>query len=121
MAVCRFRAGHNRFPSNPSELVPDFIAAVPQDPFDGKPLRMKKAAGKLIVYSIGPDAIDNGGAPFDRQKRTGDIPFTIRQWAAPAAGRRQRKTPSTAESPPGGGQSSAPLGQAQRGQPRSGT
>jgi hypothetical protein len=79
VAVCRFRASHNRFPSNPSELVPDFIAAVPQDPFDGKPLRMKKAEGKLVVYSIGPDAIDNGGAPFDRQNRTGDIPFTIHQ------------------------------------------
>ncbi len=87
VAVCRFRASRKRFPSAPSELVPGFIAAVPQDPFDGKPLRMKKAEGKLVVYSIGPDAIDNGGAPFDRQTRTGDIPFTIRQQFGPMAGR----------------------------------
>ncbi len=80
VAVCRFQARHNRFPSDPSELVPDCIAAVPRDPFDGKPLRMKKTEGKLVVYSIGPDAIDNGGAPFDRQKKTGDIPFTVRGW-----------------------------------------
>jgi hypothetical protein len=79
VAVCRFRASRNRLPSNLSELVPDFIASVPPDPFDGKPLRMKKAEGKLVVYSIGPDAIDNGGAPFDREKKTGDIPFTIRR------------------------------------------
>ena len=80
VAVCRFQAHHHRFPSDPSELVPDCIAAVPRDPFDGKPLRMKETEGKLVVYSIGPDAIDNSGAPFDRQKKTGDIPFTVRGW-----------------------------------------
>jgi hypothetical protein len=80
VAVCRFQAHHKHLPSDLSELVPEFIAAVPQDPFDGKPLRMKKAEANVVVYSIGPDAIDNGGAPYNREKKTGDIPFTIREW-----------------------------------------
>ncbi len=30
-------------------------------PFDGKPLRYKKAAHGVIVYSVGEDGVDNGG------------------------------------------------------------
>ncbi len=57
--------------------MPEFITAVPLDPFDGKPLRLKQTDHGLIVYSIGPDMIDNGGAPFDYEKQTGDIMFTL--------------------------------------------
>ena len=31
----------------------------------------------LIVYSIGPDMIDDGGTPFDRDKKTGDVTFKL--------------------------------------------
>ena len=77
LATYRFRAAHGRLPAKPDELVPEFIPAVPQDPFDGKPLRMKKTARGLVLYSIGPDMTDNGGAPFDPATRTGDITFTV--------------------------------------------
>jgi len=43
-----------------SELVPEYIDAVPRDPFDGKPMRY--SAEKKIVYSIGEDLKDSGGS-----------------------------------------------------------
>jgi hypothetical protein len=77
LATYRFQASHGRLPAKPEELVPEFIPAVPQDPFDGKPLRMKKTARGLVLYSIGPDMTDDGGAPFDPATRMGDITFTV--------------------------------------------
>ena len=49
---------------------------MPRDPFDGQPLKMKRIGQGAVVYSIGPDMVDNGGVPFDWQKQTGDIIFT---------------------------------------------
>jgi hypothetical protein len=79
LAACRFRIHHQRLPGDLAELVPALIPAVPRDPFDGKPPRMKKSAGKLVVYSVGPDMVDHGGTPFDRDKRVGDITFVLRE------------------------------------------
>jgi hypothetical protein len=87
VAACRFRAKHHRLPGGLAELAPDFTAAVPRDPFDGKPLRMHASAGKVVIYSIGPDMVDNGGAPFDRDKKTGDICFTLLDQPAAKPGR----------------------------------
>ncbi len=41
------------------DLVPEYLAAVPTDPFDGKPLRYLK--DKKILYSVGEDLTDAGG------------------------------------------------------------
>jgi hypothetical protein len=53
---------------------------VPRDPFDGKPLRWKRTGGSGVVYSIGLDAIDDGGAQFDKEKKKGDIAFELPEW-----------------------------------------
>ncbi len=37
------------------------MAALPTDPFDGKPLRMREIPEGLILYSVGEDGIDEGG------------------------------------------------------------
>jgi len=42
--------------------VPDYLDAVPTDPFDGEPLRYRQFAGGYKVYSIGRDLVDDGGA-----------------------------------------------------------
>jgi hypothetical protein len=77
LAVERYRAGHGRFPARLEDLVPEFIPLVPLDPFDGQPMRMRRTGQRLIVYSIGPDLTDDGGAPLDKTKKTGDIPFEL--------------------------------------------
>jgi hypothetical protein len=77
LALCAYRARHGRIPGTLDDLVPDFIPVVPRDPFDGKAMKFKRTGHGAVVYSIGPDMTDNGGAPFDREKQTGEITFTI--------------------------------------------
>jgi hypothetical protein len=77
LAACRYRVKNGKYPEILDDLAPDFIAFVPLDPFDGKLLRFKQTDGKIIIYSIGPDEIDDGGAPYDQETRKGDIIFTL--------------------------------------------
>lgn len=51
-------------PEKLSALIPEYMKAIPLDPFDGEPMRYSKERG--IVYSVGNDYIDNGGSelPF---------------------------------------------------------
>ena len=41
--------------------MPEYLAAVPNDPEDGAPLRFKRQPDGVIVYWIGPDGTDDGG------------------------------------------------------------
>ena len=63
LAIERFRlANQNRLPEKLSELAPSFLPSVPMDPFDGKSLRYKKLPKGYMVYSVGEDRKDDGGA-----------------------------------------------------------
>jgi hypothetical protein len=85
LAAERYRLRNGRLPARLDELTPDFIPVIPSDPFDGKPMKMKRVDRGLIVYSIGLDRVDNGGTPVARSKtllgepgkRTGDIVFEV--------------------------------------------
>jgi hypothetical protein len=59
MALRLFRMKTGRLPEALDELVPDYLAAVPLDDFDGKPIRYSLA--KKIVYTVGKDLKDDGG------------------------------------------------------------
>jgi len=61
IACERFRLKHGRWPEALAKLAPDYLPAVPLDPFDGKPLKMKSLADGVVIYSIGADGDDNGG------------------------------------------------------------
>ena len=54
---CKLKTG--ALPASLDALVPGYIDKVPEDPFDGKPMRYDPA--KKIIYSIGRDLQDNGG------------------------------------------------------------
>jgi hypothetical protein len=79
-------ANHRQLPSTLNELVPEVLMAVPADPFDGEPLRYRRLDKGYVVYSVGPDGEDNGGAEEKRlsnaQRLAGisessDITFTV--------------------------------------------
>ncbi|RYD29794.1 MAG: hypothetical protein EOP86_21080 [Verrucomicrobiaceae bacterium] len=54
LAVHRWRQTHpGQWPSTLAELVPDFLAEVPQDPWNGAPLLWDQAA--RTVYAVGAD------------------------------------------------------------------
>lgn len=80
LAVERHRATHaNALPDTLKQLVPQFLAAVPADPFDGKPLRFKKEVG-FVIYSVGKDMGDDGGTPRQGKEDSGyDITFVVRR------------------------------------------
>ena len=88
MAVERWRLAHgDALPPTLDALVPRFLAAVPIDLMDGKPLKFRALAKGYVVYSFGEDGLDDGGLPFnergtdpkDKNKRSDrwDYTFTV--------------------------------------------
>lgn len=81
LAIERFRlANHGKLPDQLSSLVPAFLDKVPIDPYDGQPLRYKRTDNGYIVYSIGPDATDDGGIeppPGPKPKALWDVTFIV--------------------------------------------
>jgi hypothetical protein len=61
-AVERFRKQHGNYPAALTELVPAFLAEVPIDIMDQKPLRYRKNSDDtFILWSVGDNGIDDGG------------------------------------------------------------
>jgi hypothetical protein len=83
VAMTKYRLDHGMLPSHLGDLVPAYLDAVPTDPFDGHPLRLVVRNGEWIIYSVGPDGIDNGGTRIDRSRY--DILFTLKPTATRAA------------------------------------
>jgi ABC-type transport system involved in multi-copper enzyme maturation permease subunit len=61
LACERYRAAHGKWPAELQELVPIYLTEIPNDPYDGKPLRFKRVQDGLVIYTVGPDQVDNGG------------------------------------------------------------
>jgi hypothetical protein len=59
IAFRAFSLAEQRAPATLAELVPRLLPAVPQDPFDGAPLRYDPK--RRLVYSIGANRVDDGG------------------------------------------------------------
>jgi hypothetical protein len=65
LATERYRKKHGAWPEALGRLTPGLLSAVPLDPYDGQPLRYRRLADGVVVYSVGPDGVDDGGT-FDR-------------------------------------------------------
>ncbi len=83
IAAARYRLQHGIFPSDLNELA-DFIPGSDDeragrliDPFDGQPLRLRHENDRLLIYSIGSNGLDDGGAISEEQQRNGDVGFAI--------------------------------------------
>jgi RNA polymerase sigma factor (sigma-70 family) len=76
LALERFRTAHNhRYPATLSELAPNYLDAVPEDPFDGQPLRYRTQGAGYLLYSIGFDLKDDGGKRMT--DKGGDLVFEV--------------------------------------------
>jgi hypothetical protein len=60
VALNAYQKMEDRLPDTLQALVPVYLPAVPNDPFDGKPFRYSPAL--RIVYSVGKDLKDSGGS-----------------------------------------------------------
>lgn len=61
LAAERFRLTTGRWPDDASALVPDYLDAVPVDPFDEQPIRFQRTDRGVKAWCIGDDRVDNGG------------------------------------------------------------
>jgi len=96
LAAERFRLAHGHWPDSLSTLVPEFLRAVPTDPFVGQPLRFRRVNQGLVIYSVGADGQDDGGA-LNRQvssSKGSDVGFQL--WDASARGQAWRAPAETA-------------------------
>lgn len=60
VACQRFARERGRWPAELSELVPDYLEAVPRDPYDGAGFRY--SAGRGIAWAVGRNLTDEGGS-----------------------------------------------------------
>jgi hypothetical protein len=67
VAAERYRRAEGKWPESLEALSPAYLRAVPTDPYNGRPLRYRRLADGVVIYSVGPDGADNGGH-FDRKE-----------------------------------------------------
>ena len=82
LAVERFRNQTGHLPDKLDQLTPQFLDEVPEDPFDGFRLRYKIRKQGYVIYSVGPDLMDDNGLEESDKKNSPhknsyDITFTV--------------------------------------------
>ncbi len=73
LAVELYRGKHGgSLPETLAEVSAELSDGVPKDPFDGQPLRYRRAAaGGFVVWSVGPDRKNDGGAKEPSEGKAG--------------------------------------------------
>jgi len=61
LALSAYRAAEGEYPKKLDVLAPEFLAAIPRDPYIGEPIRYKRTRKGYVLYCVGPDGEDNGG------------------------------------------------------------
>lgn len=79
LLVCeQYRRKYGRWPAALDLLVPDFLGAVPLDPFSTLPYKIAMTKEEFKVYSFGDDKLDNGGNLVnDRLISESDLGFAL--------------------------------------------
>lgn len=57
-----YRRDHGKLPESLEDLVPDYLAAVPKDPFNGELLRYVVNENDFVIYGLGEDLNDDSGS-----------------------------------------------------------
>ncbi|HEX4612239.1 MAG TPA: hypothetical protein VH092_28855 [Urbifossiella sp.] len=87
LACERYRRAHGRWPDALADLAPVFLPAVPFDPFDNQPLRYRRLPDGAVVYSIGPNRLDDDGDTARPADGTPAPDDGFRLWNPDAGGR----------------------------------
>ncbi len=78
LALRRYRCDHGNAPVSLQHLLPKYFERMPSDPFSSRPLVYRPTGTNWVLYSIGPDRIDDAGKPVLRTKagqRMGDLRY----------------------------------------------
>jgi len=78
IAIERYRLAHNgALPDHLESLVPQYLPAIPNDPFDANPLRFRPLPAGFVVYSIGENRADDSGKERPLKGSAKDIDETF--------------------------------------------
>ena len=77
----KFRIANGHYPPSSAEI--PWEGALPRDPFTGGDFHYKADGGNLLIYSVGPDLVDNHGNP-QKVKGERDIVWSVRRSPVPA-------------------------------------
>ncbi len=83
LAMERYRITNGKWPRKLDELVPEYLAKLPTDPFNGEPLLVGTIPGGLVIYSVGPDLQDNNGLVDDLNPLKEGTDIGFRLWEVP--------------------------------------
>jgi len=76
VAMKQFHAKHSELPVALNELVPDYLPAVPGDPFGNGPMQYRKNGEFFALYSVGPDGDDDGATAVAQNSQSGEGDWT---------------------------------------------
>jgi hypothetical protein len=82
LAAERYRLAEHRWPDDLYALMPRYLAAVPADPFDGRPLRLRPLPDGIVIYSVGPDRRDDGGKLDRKNAEAANTDIGFQLWDA---------------------------------------
>jgi len=79
IALALYRADHGEYPPELAKLTPDYLPAVPVDPYSDQPFHYLPTLAGYLLYSVGPDRIDDQGREFGdvNDRDTDDIALKI--------------------------------------------
>ena len=91
IALERYRLAHGEFPESLDALAPQFIAQVPHDVIGGEPLKYRRvadqpsqssgsASGQFVLYSVGWNEKDDGGAVVYTKGNTPGVDTAQGDW-----------------------------------------
>jgi hypothetical protein len=81
IAIELHRRREGRLPSTLDELVPELLPRVPLDLFTGEPIRYRVEGDSFVLWSVGNDYIDDGGA-VDETSHSQQSGWTAGRWFA---------------------------------------
>jgi len=61
LGLAAYRGKHARYPDSLTQLVSEFLPRLPVDYGDGGVLRYRREGNGYVLYSVGPDGVDDGG------------------------------------------------------------
>jgi hypothetical protein len=65
LALRAYQQEHGQYPDTLQPLAPDYLVRMPVDPFAPNQILSYHRTGETyVLYSVGPDRIDSGGAPI---------------------------------------------------------
>ncbi|MFB3895746.1 MAG: sigma-70 family RNA polymerase sigma factor [bacterium] len=84
-ALKLYQLQHGSYPSKIQELIPNYLSNLPKDTFNNNPIKFAPSSQGIIVYSYGPDNVDDHGLTicdvstgYTTEKNKGDLVILVK-------------------------------------------